>query len=201
MFIYGGEARASIQRTSVCSTCNGSRGEKSICPQCNGAKQVSQRQGMYAVIQPCPNCQGEGQIVHKPCITCLGVGHKNENEIVTFFVPENCPISATLKINGKGNNKLSNVPPGDVYILLVPKFDNGETVNVSGDVELTQNITLDQWISNNSVEINRFGVEKLYYNLSDLKNSKQIASFLDKGLRNNQNTKQGSLFVTFNINK
>ena len=54
---------------------------------------------------------------------------------------------------------------------------------------------------NNEIQINRFGLENLSYNLSDLLKSDQKISFVSKGLRNAHNTSIGDFIVSFRINK
>lgn len=196
--ILGGSIQTQLERNVFCSDCNGEGGEKDVCGDCKGTGAILQVVGPYSMSSPCPRCAGTGKMITVPCKRCQGAGNHSVTDYATFQLPQNCPIGVKFKIDGKGHATYNNVLPGDLIIFIQPSVDN---CDLSGKVTMQHNIGFNDWAENKTIEIDRFGVEKLYYNLRDLKFSTQTIVFPNKGLRNNSNTEQGDLCIKFNISK
>ena len=61
---------------------------RKVCPNCKGRGSVSQAQGFFAIQRPCPQCQGEGEIVEKPCKTCRGTARIRQSAKLEITIPE-----------------------------------------------------------------------------------------------------------------
>jgi molecular chaperone DnaJ len=67
----GCEKEISVTKPDKCETCDGSgmeRGSKiKTCATCGGRGQVLMSRGIFSIAQTCPQCQGAGHILEKPC--------------------------------------------------------------------------------------------------------------------------------------
>ncbi|MCB0861577.1 MAG: DnaJ domain-containing protein, partial [Solirubrobacterales bacterium] len=74
----GTQLTVTIPKSERCPTCSGSGAEPGTspetCPRCGGRGVEAQGQGFFSISQPCPQCQGTGQIIPSPCHTCGGSG-------------------------------------------------------------------------------------------------------------------------------
>lgn len=196
-FILGGSHQVNLARYIFCYTCQGGGGEKSTCHICKGTGRISYTQGAYMLNTQCNSCSGSGQTIAVPCEICHGKGKQLINETVTIQIPQNCPVQAAFKVEGRGHAEIQNMPPGDLIVHVVTTLEN---LDVFGNTRINHVVSLSDWVNNKNTEIDRFGVEKLYYNLGELKSSQQTATFHGKGLFG-QNNKLGDLIVNFQINK
>ena len=81
---FGCEKEIKIQRTEACENCGGTGvapGKEPVrCPNCNGSGQVRRVQqsifGRFTNIAVCPQCHGEGRIIHDPCRSAGAVAAK-----------------------------------------------------------------------------------------------------------------------------
>ena len=87
---FGVEKDVEFNREVVCKACNGSRAEpggKKTCHTCGGSGQIRRTQGFFSVASACPTCQGEGEIITKPCKACKGRGKTIEKKTVSVKIP------------------------------------------------------------------------------------------------------------------
>ena len=72
----GCEKEIEIRKLDMCDVCEGSGAQKGshavTCSVCRGRGQVVASRGFFQVAQTCPNCQGTGRVIEKPCRKCLG---------------------------------------------------------------------------------------------------------------------------------
>src|SRR4029450_5367070 len=103
-----------------CEPCQGSGaspGSKPVtCDTCNGAGQVRMQQGFFAVQQTCPRCKGRGQIISKPCDSCLGQGRLRKKKTLNVKVPEGVDNGDRIRLTGEGEAGRNGGPPGDLYV-------------------------------------------------------------------------------------
>lgn len=113
------EYRAEID----CSTCKGTGASSepnsiSTCSTCNGQGYViSKKRTILGIMQTqslCPDCRGEGKIIHKRCPTCKGTKQIAEKVKLTISIPPGISNGETLLVSGKGN-KISG-QQGNLYI-------------------------------------------------------------------------------------
>jgi molecular chaperone DnaJ len=205
-FIKGSTKKVAINRRIHCLKCSGEGGfNYTSCHHCQGRGVNIQMTnfGPHMVQQTvqCGHCHGKGKIPSLICPDCSGTGLAESKETLDINIPENCPIFATLGIKDKGHVEYSNLPPGSLNIKLNIVESPEYSVEHDGNVYLTKDIKLKEWDDNKDIVIDRFGLDKLKYNLGDLKNSNQTVRFNSMGLKNANSRNQGDLIVSFRINK
>lgn len=121
-----------VRHKKTCPKCNGSRAEpgssSKTCSNCNGTGQVRQVQntplGQFATVSPCPQCNGEGQIIEKPCSECHGKGLKTTTNKISINIPAGVETGTKLRVAGEGDDGLNGAPSGDLYVTIkVKKHD------------------------------------------------------------------------------
>ena len=205
-FVLGGKVKISFQRVIFCGTCNGQGGtDVSTCQQCNGkgSQVMSVQNGPFIVQQAiqCNSCQGKDKTVKNVCQDCVGVGNKNNLETIDIEIQKNCPLLATLQIANYGNQEKINHMPGSLFVKLNPILTPDLNCRNDGDVISLKEISMEDWYNNSTVNINRFGIEDISYDLSNLRSSNQAVTFAGKGVNSANNNRIGNLVVEFRINK
>lgn len=121
---FGAEKILTLERERICRACNGDGSEpgsdKSTCSTCKGSGQVQQlRSTMFGTVQAvgqCPNCEGRGQVVTKPCAKCQGDGRVNEEQQLKVQIPAGIDNGQSVKLTGEGQAGKRGAPSGDLYL-------------------------------------------------------------------------------------
>ncbi|MGI5952163.1 MAG: molecular chaperone DnaJ [Brooklawnia sp.] len=108
----------------ICQTCNGSGAagnrEPLTCTQCHGRGEVvvSQRSflGEIRTSQPCPACQGYGNVIPEPCADCAGQGRIPEQRTVKVKIPAGVDTGNRVHLQGHGEVGPGGGPAGDLYV-------------------------------------------------------------------------------------
>jgi molecular chaperone DnaJ len=205
-FLLGCKKIVEITKTVFCQSCQGEGGSNAqICSHCMGKgvqiKQVQQGPFIMQQTHPCEFCSTTGKTFLNKCSTCNASGKVKKNEIVEINVPVNCPLNATLQISNHGNHENKSYAPGPLNVTLNPHIGNTSSITKDGSVHCIKEITLEEWYNNKEVQINRFDVDFVTYNLSNLNQSDKRVVFSGKGLRNVTNDGQGDFIVSFRISK
>jgi molecular chaperone DnaJ len=66
-------------------------------------------------LEPCRTCQGQGEIIDKPCNICGGSGSVKKNKKIKLEIPAGVEDGMTLQLSGEGQPS-ENGPPGDLLI-------------------------------------------------------------------------------------
>ena len=111
-------------RLAPCDDCAGTGcaegGSISDCGRCHGTGQVVTVQrtilGAMQTQSTCPDCQGTGKIVEKPCETCQGQGRTPSRERVDIQVPAGILSSASLVVREKGEAGVRGDASGDLVV-------------------------------------------------------------------------------------
>jgi len=85
---------------------------------CRGAGEVRRSHGFLTVAQPCPKCQGAGQINRSPCRQCRGQGRQRAEHLLGVKIPAGIDDQMRLRISGEGSSGLNGGPSGDLYVLV-----------------------------------------------------------------------------------
>lgn len=119
---FGTEKELHINRSVVCETCHGSGAKKgsgpTTCDMCQGHGEIRRQQGFFTIAQPCPKCQGSGQIIKEACETCHGRGRSKKKEKLSVKVPAGIDEGQRLKLSGQGDSGVNGGPSGDLYVLV-----------------------------------------------------------------------------------
>jgi len=103
-----------------CKTCDVSGakpGTKPVtCTTCGGHGQVRMQQGFFSVQQPCPHCNGTGQMIKSPCSDCHGEGQIQEHKTLSVKVPAGVDTGDRIRLSGEGEAGQGGAGPGDLYV-------------------------------------------------------------------------------------
>lgn len=126
--VFGCEKEITVQKSVSCTSCSGSGAEpgtsRKQCPVCKGRGSVSISQGFFTIQQTCHQCQGEGEIIDKPCKSCGGSGRLKQSSKLKVKIPAGVETGSKLKIGGEGEVGEKGGPSGNLYIVIsVGKHD------------------------------------------------------------------------------
>jgi molecular chaperone DnaJ len=124
-----------------CQTCSGSGAAPGSlivpCDRCSGSgvmRTVRQTPlGQFVTQSACTQCNGEGQVIQRPCETCHGRGRMEVERKLTVKVPAGVDDGSRIRITGNGEAGIRGGPAGDlfVYLTVAPhalfKRDGNET--------------------------------------------------------------------------
>ncbi|MFH1282683.1 MAG: molecular chaperone DnaJ [bacterium] len=144
---FGREQKLSLNKNIICPECKGS-GTRSgtsmkTCPDCRGSGALRVNRGFFSLSQTCSRCQGEGQIIEKPCSSCRSQGYVSSHHDISVRIPPGVDNGTTLRINGAGHAGKRGSPAGDLYVVIRlrsdPRFDRkGEHLYYSKHISITQ---------------------------------------------------------------
>jgi len=153
---FGCEKTISLTKNVKCETCSGS-GAKSgssptTCDYCNGHGEVRRQQGFFTVSSTCPKCNGSGQMIKDPCLTCNGAGKKKKKVDLQIKIPAGIDQGQRLKLSNEGDAGSLSGPNGDLYVVINIKphdiFERDEF-----DVQCTVPISFSQAALGDEMEV------------------------------------------------
>lgn len=136
--VFGTEKEIKIYKNSACSVCHGSgsdpEGKISSCQTCGGRGKIQQAQrtifGVMNTVVACPDCQGTGQRVEKPCRKCSGTGMEKLERVLKIKVPPGMSEGEALHFSGEGEFPGRGGNAGDLYLRIRvvshPKFQRDD---------------------------------------------------------------------------
>ena len=122
--LKGRKDEIELPKLEKCSNCGGSGsapGTKTRkCTVCNGQGQTRRiysqnRFSTFVSLEPCRTCQGQGEIIDKPCAVCSGSGKFKKNKKLKLEIPAGVEDGMTLQLRGEGEPS-ENAPAGDLLI-------------------------------------------------------------------------------------
>ncbi len=118
----GLETKIQIPRLETCGACAGTGVEPGTrpetCDMCAGRGEVRRSHGFLTIAQPCPKCQGRGQLNRHPCRECRGEGRQRAERLLSVKIPAGIEDGMQLRLSGEGSGGLGGGPPGDLYVLV-----------------------------------------------------------------------------------
>jgi molecular chaperone DnaJ len=118
----GVETTIQIPRQETCETCHGSGAaagsSPTTCGMCRGQGQVRSQQGFFTVARTCPQCQGSGKIITKPCATCRGAGRVSRERKLTVKIPPGIATGQQLRLQHEGEAGSAGGPAGNLYVVV-----------------------------------------------------------------------------------
>jgi len=124
--VFGCEKEIEVERTELCSACQGLRAEPGTdvekCPSCGGSGEVRRVQrsifGQFVNIAPCGRCGGEGRVVQQPCRRCRGTGREKVSRRLKVSIPAGIEGGSQIRLSGEGEMGRYGGPRGNLYVLL-----------------------------------------------------------------------------------
>lgn len=118
----GCEKEITVTKPEVCDHCSGSGAEAGsrtrTCTGCGGRGQVITSRGIFSIAQTCPQCQGAGRVIDRPCRECRGTGRREKASKIKLRVPAGVDSGSRLRSAGNGEAGYRGGPPGDLYVVL-----------------------------------------------------------------------------------
>lgn len=118
----GCEKEIEIRKLDHCDDCNGSGAQKGsrtvTCHVCKGRGQVLASRGFFQVAQTCPNCQGTGSVIEKPCRSCGGEGRVEKTSRIKLKIPAGIDHGSRLRSTGNGEAGMRSGGKGDLYVVI-----------------------------------------------------------------------------------
>ena len=119
----GAQRSIEFGRMDVCDSCDGSGAaagsERRKCPTCAGYGQVEQTGGLGGLfgrmVTTCPNCQGRGSLIVKPCGPCRGSGRVQKERVVTVQLPAGIQDGQAVRLRGEGEPGSDGAHRGDLH--------------------------------------------------------------------------------------
>ncbi|HLF72322.1 MAG TPA: molecular chaperone DnaJ [Dehalococcoidia bacterium] len=157
---FGVEKSITVNRTELCSRCNGLRAEPGTEPQkcqtCDGAGEVRRVQrsvfGQFINVAACDRCRGEGWIIPKPCTNCRGSGRERMARTLEVKVPPGVDHGSQIRLTGEGELGSYGGPRGSIYVVLRvadhPIFERDED-----DLHVMLNINFAQAALGDEIEV------------------------------------------------
>jgi molecular chaperone DnaJ len=128
---YGTKNSVAVPHYAGCGTCHGTGAEPGYlkdCTTCRGTGEIRhpQKMGNRQVmnIAQCPDCDGSGKRIEKPCRTCGGKGALQRTRRIEVTIPRGVENGQFLRIAGEGEPGENRGPPGDLYIVVNVKKHN-----------------------------------------------------------------------------
>ena len=119
---FGKETEIEVKKPALCRECDGSGAEPGskpeTCHRCRGRGQINQTQGFFTISTTCPQCQGTGSYITRPCKACKGHGRVLEKKTLKVKIPPGVETGIRLKLNNEGEPGERGAPPGDLYVFI-----------------------------------------------------------------------------------
>jgi molecular chaperone DnaJ len=120
---YAGKtAQIRVPTSVTCVTCTGTGAtagaRPAVCPTCAGQGKVRASQGFFTIERTCPGCQGRGEIISDPCLSCSGSGRVMQERTLSVNIPAGVEDGTKIRLAGEGEAGVRGGPPGDLYIFL-----------------------------------------------------------------------------------
>ena len=118
--VRGAVKKLQITRLDTCEVCHGTGavGTPQPCPTCNGTGQIQQTAGKMRFNVPCSRCGGRGKLP-TPCKNCGGEGRLRRHETIDVRIPAGVANGGRVRVPGKGNAGTMGAPAGDLYLRVV----------------------------------------------------------------------------------
>jgi molecular chaperone DnaJ len=198
---FGASKSVVINRTELCSQCNGLRAEPGTepqrCPVCEGLGEVRRVQrsvfGQFINVTACDRCRGEGWIIPTPCTKCRGTGRERVTRTLEVKIPAGVDNGSQIRLTGEGELGSYGGPRGSTYVILRvaahPIFER-----VEDDLHVRLNINFAQAALGDEIEVPTLeGEHKL--KISAGTESGEVLTLKHKGIAHLRGGGRGDLHV------
>ncbi len=120
--ILGVDKTIAINKDSECKACQGTGakgGDTAKCGKCHGEGSIKQvRRTPFGTInmqEPCPNCEGLGEVPKEKCKECAGKGSYKQSTEIEVKIPAGIQSGQGVQIHGAGEPSKGGTP-GDLIV-------------------------------------------------------------------------------------
>lgn len=198
---FGTSRSVTINRTELCSQCNGLRAqpgtEPERCSTCEGLGEVRRVQrsvfGQFINVTACDRCRGEGWTIPTPCNKCRGTGRERVTRTLEVTVPAGVDNGSQIRLSGEGELGTNGGPRGSCYVILRvaehPIFER-----VDDDLHIQLNVSFAQAALGAEVEVPTLeGEEKV--KVAPGIESGEVITLRNKGIAHLRGGGRGHLYV------
>jgi molecular chaperone DnaJ len=199
---FGTAKSITINRTELCSKCQGLRAEPGTepqrCPTCEGAGEVRRVQrsvfGQFINVTACDRCRGEGLIIPTPCSNCRGSGRERFTRTIEVKIPAGVDNGSQIRLSGEGELGSFGGPRGNVYVLL--DVDQHEFFErEEDDLHLQLNINFAQAALGDEIDVPTLEGSTHKLQLKPGIQSGEIIVLRQKGIQHLRGNGRGDMFV------
>ncbi|MDQ5843465.1 MAG: DnaJ domain-containing protein, partial [Thermoproteota archaeon] len=136
--LKGKKDEVEVPRFDRCKECGGSGAAPGTkprkCTVCDGQGQTKRvysqnRFSTIVTMEPCRTCQGQGQIIDRPCSNCSGTGRAKQVKKIKLEIPPGVEDGMAFQLRGEGEMSEAGIP-GDLIVRLHvkphPRFERLE---------------------------------------------------------------------------
>lgn len=122
--VFGCKKEITYPRVQKCGECSGTGAQKGTtidkCPKCGGRGTVTMQQrtifGMTQTTRPCPDCNGTGELIKKPCQNCKGKKMVRVNKKLEVTIPAGIDDGQRVAFRSQGHEGRNGGYPGDLIV-------------------------------------------------------------------------------------
>ncbi|MDQ3807943.1 MAG: molecular chaperone DnaJ [Thermoproteota archaeon] len=124
--LKGKKEEVEVPRFDRCKECGGSGAAPGTkprkCTVCDGQGQTRRvysqnRFSTIVTMEPCRTCQGQGQIIDRPCTNCSGTGRAKQVKKIKLEIPPGVEDGMAFQLRGEGEMSEAGIP-GDLIVRL-----------------------------------------------------------------------------------
>lgn len=201
----GVNKKIKIKKQIKCDKCGGTGAEpgtsKKTCPVCHGSgeiKTVSRSVfGQFVNIQPCNNCNGEGEVVDTPCTKCLGDGRVSDEVTVSIDVPAGVHEGSYMTLRGEGNAGKRGGIAGDI-IVIFKEQEHEYFVREDDDIIYDLTISFPEAALGTEVDVPTLN-GKARLKIDSGTPSGKLLKMRDKGIRHLNHSGRGDQIVRISV--
>ena len=201
----GVEKRLKVKKQVPCTHCHGDgtmeKDGKQQCSTCHGSGVlVTAQRSIFGMMQSqsvCPDCQGTGERITKPCTYCKGQGTQIGEEVVSFHIPAGVAEGMQFSVQGKGNAAPRGGVPGDLQVVIQEEEDPNLIRN-GNDLIYNLLISIPTAAQGGSVEVPTIG-GKARVNIAAGTQPGKVLRLRGKGLPSVNGYGRGDLLVNVNV--
>jgi molecular chaperone DnaJ len=202
----GGEREIPITRSEKCSVCAGSGAKPGTkpkpCSDCGGTGQTQHAKtgkGMRVVtLTTCPRCQGRGQLIEDPCMTCQGNGFEFVTHRLKVQIPSGVDDGMMIRLASQGEANADGGPSGD--LLIRPHLRPHSTFDRHGDDLYTvKEVTFPEAALGTEISVTGLGGETLRVTAPAGTQSGTALRLSGKGMPRLGGKGKGDLFVVTEV--
>jgi len=145
-----------VDTKSACDSCRGTGGKpgstSTMCRGCNGVGVTLEQHAFVNLRRMCPQCNGEGSVYLHNCASCDGHGLSVKSEKIKLTVPIGIERGSKLRVRGKGNRDIYNLPPGNLYVIVNVRRHH-QFSKSARDILSTENIPYSRMVIGGKIKV------------------------------------------------
>lgn len=122
----GVEKKIKLKKLVRCEVCKGTGAaggsSKVTCPRCHGTGEIRTIRrsffGQLVNVTTCDYCQGEGEVIERPCRLCGGQGRVKGESTISVKVPPGVMTGNYIPLRRVGNVGPRGGPAGDIIVFI-----------------------------------------------------------------------------------